>query len=346
MARTKLVPQHELGRNRLFLRIGGDCPLDARIRLGLRSAAQEDGTKAEVAPLCVQKPCSFAQRRVRWNEEPERELAKRRNRIHGPTEVRRPSLFAAEESIRGRTLELRDQLLVVPAVRGLPVHAAEALAPAGDVSVVDSKQRSYPDARTKLRVGPRGDDVTNRDRSLIELPPFELAHRGKRRQPLNLQRQSLLAQNDEALRATNEPERAWYESRRGADDGQCVRKAAPGISEPYVQSRRRRCRDRRVGEEPARGCAVEVLDPSQRRGDRRSRTAGERPASEVVRCCPRRAETGHDRAGRRVSPKRRRVESPRQRQLVASSSKRRIEGPVKVAQRDPHDVRRPHRTQR
>ena len=204
---------------------------------------------------------------------------------------RRPSLFAAEESVSGRTLELRDQLLVVPAVRGLPVHAAEALAPAGDVGVVDAKQRSRPYARTKLRVGPRGDDVADRDRSLIELAPFELPHRGERRQPLNLQRQSLSAQNDEALRATHEPERARHESRCRADDCQCVRKAAPGIGEPYVQSRGRRCRDRGVGEEPARRRAVEVLDPSQGGGDRRSRTAGERPASEVVRCCPRCAET-------------------------------------------------------
>ena len=187
----------------------------------------------------------------------------------------------------------------------------------------------------------RRDDVAERHRCLVELALPELAHRGASTEAAELQRQSLVARDDEPLRAADELERSRDEARRGADDSQRIWKPAPGGAQADRQGRgiRRDCL--RLREEPVRRCVTQPRDASEGSCNRRRRAvASEDPAAEVARRLPCRAEPRNHCAGGGVGSKWSRVESARERRLVAPSRECGIERPAKVGERDSHDIGR------
>src|SRR5438093_2733270 len=232
-------------------------------------------------------------------------------------EVGGSPLFAAEESIRCRVCELRDELRIVLAVGRLPVHAAQLLAPPADRRAIDAEQRSRSDRRPELQIRLCRPDVADGNGNLVELASPEFSNSGERCDAAKLHGQACLAHHDEPLRPADELERAGNEARRRGDCGERVWEAAPFVRKLDGELCGGWRADPSPGEEPTRGC-VEPLDAPQRSGDRRGGTTGEGPAAEVGRSTPSRTETRNHRTRSRIRAQRGCIEGPRECRLVAT----------------------------
>jgi hypothetical protein len=244
----------DFGNRRFRLRVGGEQTAYACNNTRVASS-DERWAEADVAPLRVEEPRNVAKRRVGRHAQPHTNARKLGNTLQRVA-IPRGSwlLVVAEEAECSRVPELRHERLVVTAVRGFPVDAADASdRSASEHNDVDSKQPARPDGDAEIGVSLRRDDVAHRDRRLVQPAASELAHRFAGAKSAEDDRHAFPSRYYSPPRAAHERERARDEPRRGGDRGQRVRKTAPG----RVQlDHERRCRGRgdshRLREQPAR----------------------------------------------------------------------------------------------
>ena len=307
-----------------------------------RRRAAVRGRRPATAPRAV------APRReapVRVERDPHRTPRQRRDGVERTAKPRRVRLSYAEEAVGLEPLSSESTARSRRGPRCLGMRA-EAGSRRTERDEIEAKQgaRSYsaPDLHVRLR----RNDVAKRHRCLVEPPLPELLPGGKGTEAAELQRQSLPARDDEPLRAADELERSCDEARGGPDDSQRVWKRRQEVRSRTTKSRRR-AESVGLREEPVRRCVTQPRHAAKGRGNRRRRVvAGEDPAPEVARRLPCRAEPRNDCAGGGVGSKWSRVESARERRLVAPSRECGIEWPAKIGERDPYDIGRSSRNKR